>query len=318
MMGNIEKFINSLESPNTIKVVNSISSQWTDNLPYYNIIQLEQLILDLKPSSPKAIITICYVLTLYAKWLEENDIIKDDSFYQMIQSIDKTALWKKAKPSAKKKFISHSQFKEVIHDIGLYEDFNALYYQSLFRCLYEGVYNDDMSVIKNLRGSDINGNMVTLKEDNGNSYKMEISSELAIDLKELSSIDIWERKNRYGVCKIKTTGKHSDSCFKVENRKDESEYSYRFSYYAKLRKISKEYLEYNLLPLQLYISGIMYRIKLKLKENDIELSDAFSEQNRNRLVSSIISEELIRCNCDTEVRNFREMVKGHLDVFDQW
>ena len=316
-MGNIEEFISSLESPNTIKVVNSISSQWTDDLPYYNIIQLEQLILDLKPSSPKAITTICYVLSLYAKWLMENNIVSDDNFYQIIQSIDRTALWKKAKPNAKKKFISNTQFEEVIHDIGLYEDFNAIYYQSLFRCLYEGVYNDDMSVIKNLRGSDINGNMVTLKEDNGHSYKMEISSELAIDLKELSTTEIWERRNRYGICKIKTTGKYSDSCFKVENRKDDSEYSYRFSYYAKLRKISKEYLEYNLLPLQLYISGIMYRIKLKLKENDIKLSDAFSEQNRSRLVNSIISEELARCNCNTEVRNFREMVKGHLDVFDQ-
>ena len=316
-MGNIEEFVNSLESPNTIKVVNSISSQWTDDLPYYNIIQLEKLILDLKPSSPKAIITICYVLSLYAKWLMKNNIISDDSFYQMIQSIDKTALWKKAKPNAKRKFISNNQFKEIIHDIGLYEDFNAIYYQSLFKCLYEGIYNDDMSVIKNLRGSDINGNIVTLKEDNGHSYKMEISSELAIDLKELSTTEVWERRNRYGICKIKTTGKYPDSCFKVENRKDESEYSYRFSYYAKLRKISKEYLEYNLLPLQLYISGIMYRIKLKLNENNIELNDAFSEQNRNRLVNSIISEELTRCNCNTEVRNFREMVKGHLEVFDQ-
>lgn len=315
-MSNIERFIDSLESANTIKVVSFVSRNWNDDLPYYNIVQLEQLILDSKPSSPKAITTICYVLSLYAKWLENNNIVPDDNFYQMIQSIDRLALWKKAKPNAKKKFISHTQFKEVIHDIGLYEDFNALYYQSLFRCLYEGIYNDDMSVIKNLRGSDINDNIVTLNEDNGHSYKMEISSELAIDLKELSNTEIWERRNRYGTCQIKTTGKYPDSCFKVENRKDESEYSYRFSYYAKLRKISKEYLEYNLLPLQLYVSGIMHRIKLKLEENDIELEDAFSDQNRNRLVNSIISEELGRCNCNTEVRNFREMVKGHLDMFD--
>lgn len=316
-MSNIKNFINSLESSSTIKVVSSISSNWNDDLHDYNIIQLEQLILDSKPNSPKAIITICYVLSLYAKWLEENNIVKDDSFYQMIQSLDKSALWKMAKPNAPKKFISNSQFKEVIHDIGIYEDFNSLYYQSLFRCLYEGIYNDDMSVIKNLRGSDIHDNKVTLKDDNGCSYDITVSFELAESLKELADIDVWERKNRYGICQIKIDGVHPDSCFKVENRKDDSEYAYRFSYYAKLRRISKEYLEYNLLPLQLYVSGIMYRIRIKFEENKIDLYDAFSNQNRDRLVSSIISDELARCNYDIEVRNFREMVKGHLDVFNQ-
>ena len=174
-----------------------------------------------------------------------------------------------------------------------------------------------MSVIKNLRGSDIHGNKVTLREDNGCSYDINISFELAEALKELSDTDIWERKNRYGICQIKTSGIYPDSCFKVENRKDDSEYAYRFSYYAKLRRISKEYLEYNLLPLQLYVSGIMYRIRLEFEKNNIDLYDAFSDQNRNRMVSSIISNELARCNYDIEVRNFREMVKGHLDVFSQ-
>jgi hypothetical protein len=172
-----------------------------------------------------------------------------------------------------------------------------------------------MSVIKNLRASDVHGNIVTLHEDNGHSYDIEVSEELSQSLKELGLIDVWERKNRYGVCQIKTNGLYSDSCFKVETRKGSVEYSYRFSYYRILRKISKDYLEYNLLPLQLYVSGMMYRIGLKLKENDISLEDAFADQNRDRLVSKIIAEELARCNCDTEVRNFRQIVKGHLDIF---
>ena len=100
----------------------------------------------------------------------------------------------------------------------------------------EGIYNDDMSVIKNLRASDIKGNMVTLREDSGHSYDIEVSEEFAIDLKELSYIDTWERKNRYGLCKIKIEGLYSDSCFKVENRKGSSEYAYRYTYYRILRK----------------------------------------------------------------------------------
>ena len=309
MSDDFKRFVDTLEAPNTIKVVNSLQAIGEHDYSNCTPVDLEQIILNMKPNSPKAIITICYVLGLFAKYL------KDDRLYNMIQDIDKSALWLMAKPNASKKFISHASFEEVYHDIGVYEDLNPFYHQTLFKCLYEGIYNDDMSVIKNLRASDIKGNTVTLREDSGHSYDMEVSEEFAIDLKELSTVDTWERKNRYGTCQIKINGLHSDSCFKVENRKGSSEYSYRFSYYRILRKISKDYLEYNLLPLQLYVSGMMYRIGLKLKENDIELEEAFADQNRDRLVNRIIADELERCNCDTEVRNFRQIVKGHLDVF---
>lgn len=312
MSDDFKKFVETLEAPNTIKVVNSLQAIGQFN--YSNCTQddLEQIILSMKPNSPKAVITICYVIGLYARYL------KDDRLYQMIQDIDKSVLWEKAKPNAPKKFISHNSFEKVYHDIGVYEDLNSFYYQTLFKCVYEGVYNDDMSVIKNLRASDVKGNIVTLKEDNGHSYDMEISEEFAIDLKELGKVDTWERKNRYGIFQMKIDGLHPDSCFKVENRKGSSEYAYRYSYYRILRKIAKEYLEYNLLPLQLYVSGMMYRIGLKLEEHNISLEDAFADQNRDRLVSKIISDELERCNCNTEVRNFRQIVKGHLESFDNF
>lgn len=309
MNDNFMNFVKTLESPNTIKVVNSLQAIGQYDYSECTPVDLEQIILSIHPNSPKAIITICYVMGLYAKYLD------DDKLYNMIQDIDRNSLWLMAKPNAPKKFISHSSFEEVYHDVGVYEDLNSFYYQTLFRCLYEGIYTDDMSVIKNLRASDVNGNKVTLREDNGHSYDLIVSIELANNLKDLGTIDIWERKNRYGVCQIKTTGLYFDSCFKVENRKGSSEYTYRYSYYRILRKIAKEYLEYNLLPLQIYISGMMYRIGLKLKEHDISLEEAFADQNRDRLVSKIISEELTRCNCDTEIRNFRQAVKGHLDVF---
>lgn len=302
-------FIETLKAQNTIRVVNSLQNVCQYDYSNYTPIELEKIILDMKPNSLKTIITICYVLSLYARYL------KNDHLYQMVQSIDKNDLWIKAKPNASKKFISYSNYKDVYHDIGMYEELNSFYIRTLFRCIYEGIYNDDMSVLKNLRESDIHGNCITLREDNGNSYDLEVSTGLIEDLKELSMVNTWERKNRYGVFNIKTIGLHLDSCFKVEIRKDSSEYSYRYSYYRILRKIAKEYLEYNLLPLQLYISGIMYRITLKLKEYNISLEEAFTEQNRNRLVSKIISDELIKCNCNTEVRNFRQIVKGHLDVF---
>lgn len=304
-----EGFLKTFDSSNTKKVVNSLRTIGQHDYSNCSPVDVEQIVLSMKPNSPKAVITICYILGLYAEYLQDYEL------YNMVRDIDRNALWLMAKSNAPKKFISHSSFENVYHEIGVYEEYNSFYQQTLFRCLYEGIYNDDMSVIKNLRESDVKGSVVTLREDNGNSYDIAVSDKLADDLRELGNVDVWERKNRYGTCKIKIIGLHEDSCFKVENRSGSSEYSYRYTYYRILRKIAKEYLEYNLLPLQLYVSGIMYRIRLKLEERDIKFEDAFASQNRDRIVNNIISEELIRCNCDTEVRNFREMVKGHLDVF---
>lgn len=303
-------FMETFESPNTFKVVKSY--QAIGDYDYTNCTEeyVENIILNMQPNTPMAITRICSVFTAYAKYLNNNQL------QYIISNIDRNKLWERAKPNAPKKFISNKRFKEVYKDIGMFEELNPTYYQSLFRCLYEGIYNDDMSVIKNLRASDINGNIVTLHEDNGNCYDLEISTELAEDLKELGLNNVWERRNRYGVFQMKVDGICSDSCFKVEIRNNSSQYAYRYSYYRLLRKIVKEYVEYNLLPKDIFISGIMYRITLKLKENNISLEEAFSLYNRDDLVAKIISDELKRCNHIIDF-SFKEVVKGHIDVFDE-
>ena len=315
-MNNVERFIESVGVANTAKVVKFVFKNTDVNIENYNQMELEQFILDLKPNSPKSITTICYVLGLYAKWLQEQNITNNDNLYQMIQSLDKKLLWKKAKPTAKKKFISYEQYEMVVKDIATYEEYNALYYELLFSCIWSGVYNDDLSVIKNLRASDIEDNgILTLHEDNGYTYKFKVSERLARDLKQLATIDTWQRPNRFGICNVNMRGIYNDSVFKIENRSTASQDSFRFTFYAKLRKIAKEYLEQPLLPLQLYASGLMYRIKAELEKNNISLEDAFAENSRNRMAHLIIQKELTRCNSNFELGNFRELVKGHLDSF---
>lgn len=304
-----DKFIETFESPNTKKVTKSLRK--IGDYDYDNItpIDLEQIVLSLEPNSPKSITTICYTMGLYAKYLGNNTL------YHMIDDLDRSAIWKLAKPNARKKFISHSQFKRVCKDIETFEEYNSLYISTLFRCLYEGVYSDDMSVVKNLRASDITENILALNPDNEKKYFLYVSDGLAKDLTTLGRMDTWSRRNRYGECRIKTTGLYDDTCFKVESRNGSDQYLYRFSYYRVLRKVAKEYVGYGLLPLQLFVSGIMYRIKINLFENSIELEDAFSPNNKSRLVNKVISDELKRCGYDIEIRNFREMVIGHIDVF---
>lgn len=317
MNENMERYISSIESLNSQKVIKHIFKKIDmDNIENCNPIQMEQLIINAQPNSPKEIITMIYVISSYLKWLQEQSIIDNDNAYQAIQSIDKKLLWKKCKPKAKKKFISNEQYQTIVKDIATYEEYNALYYELLFSCIWYGIYNDDLSVIKNLRKSDINDDgIIKLTEDNGHTYKLKVPEKLASDLKQLADINTWQRRNRFGVCNVDMRGLYSDSVFKIEHRSTASNDSYRFTFYAKLRKIAKEYLEYSLLPLQLYASGIMYRIKTELEKNKITLEEAFADNGRNKMAHLIISKELMRCNSGMEVTNFRELVKGHLDSF---
>lgn len=310
MNKNMERFIDSIESPNSQKVAKFALKDVNEDIENCSQIELEQIILNKKPSSQKEIITIIYIFSSYAKWLN------NDNLYHMLQSLDKNLLWKKAKPNAKKKFINNEEYQRVIKDIATYEEFNALYYELLFACIYSGIYSEDLSVIKNLRARDIQSDgMITLREDNDHVYKIKISDRLAKDLKQLSNINEWIRPNRFSLCHVEMKGIYPDSVFKVENRSTNSESSYRFSYYAKLRKISKEYIGHSLLPLQLYASGIMHRIKVELEKNNISLEEAFAQNSRNRTSYMIIEKELVRCNSGIEISNFRELVTGHLDLF---
>lgn len=313
----IQEFIDSTESLNTRKVFKHVFNKIdANNIENYNPIQMEQLIINSQQNSPKSIITTIYVLSSYAKWLQENNVTNNDNALQILQSLDKKLLWEKCKKTAKKKFISHQQYEQIIKDIATYEEYNALYFELLFSCIYFGIYNDNLSVLKNLRRSDIQDDgIVTLKEDNSHVYKIKIPERLAKDLKQLSYESKWIRPNRFGLCQVDMKGVYSDSIFKVENRTTNSEDSYKFSYYAKLRKIGKEYVGYSLLPLQLYTSGVMHRIKTELERNDISLEEAFADNSRNKMAHLIIEKELIRCNSGIEVNNFRELVKGHIDVF---
>lgn len=316
MNGNIERFIESIESSNSKKVAKYALKNVDDNIENYNLMELEQFILDRRPSSQKEIVTVFYILGSYSKWLQEQNLIDNDNLYQVIQSIDKKLLWKKCKPNAKKKFISNEEYQRTIKDIAMYEEYNALYYELLFGCIWNGVYSEDLSVIKNLRGADINDDgMIMLHEDNGHSYRLKVPEKFAKDLKQLATINVWQRPNRFGICNVEMRGVYPDSVFKVEHRTTASNGSYRFSYYSKLRKIAQNYLEHSLLPLQLFASGLMYRIKTELEKNDISLEEAFADNSRNKMAHLIIQKELIRCNSSIETTNFRELVKGHLESF---
>ncbi len=317
-MNNIQAFIQATEaqSKNSAKVVKFAFKKVNEDIIAYNAPKLKNLILQMRPNSHKDIVTFCWGFGAYAKWLYEQNIIDSNTLYEEVQKIDKNELWELAKPNARRKFISNERYHLIIEDIESNEEYNFLYYKTLFSCIYEGIYNDDLSVIKNLRLSDIEDNIVTLHEDSGYSYKLKISNQLSFDLKQLSTIDYWERPNKNGLCQVAMRGYYNDSIFKVEDRSTASDDSYKYTYYSKLRKIAKNYVGHQLLPLQLYVSGLMHRIGYLLKKNDLTVNEVFADNCRNSLAHSLVSAELLRCNNNVKYSNFRDIVKGHIDAFN--
>ena len=308
-----EDFLETFEDKNSRKAAKCYSVLGDYDYTDCTIIDLEQIILNMKPKNLKSIITICYFMGEYAKFMNNNKL------YHMVQSLDKKAIWSIAKEFAEERFISNKRFKEIYNDIGLYEESNSFYKQTLFRVIYEGIYSEDLSAIKNLRASDIHGNKVSLcRDDRIGTYDIEISEELAMDLKELSNIDYSERKNRWGsITHVKTTGLHQDSCFKVESRNG-SEDKIKFSYYRVLSHISDEYIGYGLTPFNLFLSGVVYRIKLELNKHDMTLTGVFNEYDRsNAVANNIINEVLKKNNYSSSISNFKILIDGFVDSLDE-
>lgn len=306
-MDKYKDFLFSIESEKSRSVYKSYSSLGEFDYTDCDYDLVVKAILSTNPKNVKAITTACNVLKKYAKYLGDTHLIR------VVDTVDRKKLWEDIKPDEIQKYISHSQYKSICHEIEMYEEHNSLYYTTLFMAVYEGIYNADLSVIKNLRIKNIKDDKVLLIPDNGESYWLNVSKELIDNLRELSEESYWEQNARYGYVQNKLIGKYPDVCFKTVQRKGTV---YEDSFYrTRLRKISTDYVEYSLSPFDLFISGMMFRITEKLKEEGISLQEAFSLHNRDKRVAEIFSDEFNRCRYSNVVRNFRELVVNHLDVF---
>lgn len=302
-----EEFLATIPSIKSQRVYRSYSQLGEFDYTDCDVGLVEKAIISVNPKSVKSITTVCNTLKKYAEFLGNTHLSK------VVDSVDRKELWERIKPKDLRKFISYSQYKEICHDIDIYEDHNSLYYKTLFMALYEGIYNSDLSVVKNLRTSDIKDNGVTLHPDNGKEYYLCVTDELIKHLKELSDVTTWEQAARFNDIQLKLIGNYQDSCFKTVQRYSTTN-EMRF-YQVRLRKIVEKYVEYPLKPYDLFISGIAHRIAEKLKDEGLTLQEAFKIHIRVPKIRKIFLDELKRCKYPNEVRNFRELVGSYLDVF---
>lgn len=310
MTEDYKEFIASFENPNTRKAVTA--KRIIDEYDYSQCTTelLEEVILKTSPRSLKTITSTCTILKWYAKFLGNQAMISQ------VENLDRKKLWEKIKPNVAQKFISHRQFEEVFMDISQHAELNVEYQLTLLRAIYEGIYCSDMYVLRNLRRSDVDGNTVTLCNRNEEKYTLEVSSWLSEHLIRMSKVNTTERKNDCCYFEVRIEGPYHDSCFKSELRGGvEKENTYKNHYNKVIAKIAKEYIGFSITPAQIFVSGIMYRLKISLDTIGISIEEAFSENNQNPMVNQAIQRELDRCNYNIKPNAFRELVIGHTEIF---
>lgn len=305
MKDTYEQFLKTLENP-TLRFAKKLTVLGESDLDNITPQILTKIIIDEKPATLRNIAQLCTVIGKYAKFLKREDIIK------IVAELDKRAIWDSIRFDTKQKYISNDEFLKLINRVNLEEERNALLKITLLRSIYEGMYSAKFEVLINLRSQDINGNIATLTVDD-ESYDLEISSELAEDLIELGGRNTITRNNRFGDYEVPAVGKWFDSCFKFSFRCGNKDVS--SIYYQTLIALRKRYLDFDLNPYDLFISGIMYRVALKMKEENIDIEKVFESHSNEDRGIQIVTDELNRCHYDISFAKFRMGVVGYLDIF---
>ena len=282
--------------------------------------ELKQIIIDKLPKNKREITVMLNTAARYASYCNNEYLLK---VIEEVRAMGRTNIWTIAKPNAEKIYISNKEFETAM--IGLNpndpdEEFeeNTLYYRTLFWAVYEGIFNYNMSILENLRASDIDleNKSVTLRDDKDNAYIMdEMPEQLLIDLIQCSKLLYWEQKKRgNSLAKYDMVGKYPDACFKAVSTK--AKQNLRAGYTAKLKKITTNYYDGQISPTRIYYSGIAYRVAERLKVNDIPIKEAFRPNNNSFFPKTIIEQELKRSHYGNTSSKFKEIIDSHLEIME--
>ena len=312
MSDNYTAFLNSVQ-PEAVKFLKPYHKIGDKDYTNCTLKNIEEVIISFKPKNTRAITTIVNIMLQYARFLN------DTHMEEVIKSVNRTKLWDRYKDEVSGKFLSNKQYVDLCNQITINEPLNTLYKRTLFMAAYEGIYSDDLSVYKNLRASDIHGNIVTIRSDSGSVRDVEVSNVLAKCLIELGLINTWERQNAYGLFTVEISGAYSDCCFKLETRANSTSKptAYKDNYYRLFRTVSNEYLGYSTTAKQVYISGIMYRVCKNIKAAGFNPEDIMREHkhSNSKNINNIFKEEFQRSGYTSSVANFKEYIRGYAEIF---
>lgn len=292
-----------------------------DNVCDWDSMQFEEALIASKPNSLQEVSSLMFATEEFLKWLLRNGYSENYRCINEIGRINRQAVFYASLETngIKKKYISYDEYNMLMQKIGESE-INDVYYKALLTAIYEGIYSDDMSVLMNLKDTDIDGNVIKLHDDDGNDWDIEVSqqcAELLIMNARIQDFYIVAPHGGYRTEK-KYCGRDGslNACFKtaLRNESADRKKSCRQSYCRILRCLD-EYLGRHTKPKNIFISGIMHRASLRMEKLGMNLEDAFVFGNDNKSAMAIVQKELAASRYQIDNKGLKENIKGHLDEF---
>lgn len=288
-----------------------------DNFKDYSVDDIKNILLD-NINTYSQLYQVTSEFRQYCLWCVENKGCDDNILY-VLDEINLSDLWRNELSKLeriRKRFITYDEYEELIADIEHEDEYNALYYITLIMSIYEGVWDINWDTARNIRARDVDEkhHRVHIVRPN-QDFWLDISPELTENLIALAKINYWRRDNRSGVCDIVTEGQDYDSVFKAETRKGSQGKIDTQVFSRRLNKITNDYLGYPLKAQNIYLSGIIQRIKENAEAEDIKLQNVWEYHTKNTQYKAIIQEELDRIGYNVTYYSFRTMVQGIVNYF---
>lgn len=281
--------------------------------------ELEDIMIKSEPVCYRSLIALKTTIIKFCKFMEDYDTIS------RLNNMDMPLVWEKCKALRGMVFIPNSEFEDGIKNILENEEYNALYYATFIKCIYEGVNFSYGDSIANLRRSDICDDYIIIRPDNKKEYKFNVSDTLKEYLIKLSYMTVWKRDSGHDAdSELELWGIYEDSCFKIG--KNGSEEQKKMNKYKRLKSIYRTRVAYVLkkyFPLyesntnKLYYNGIIYRICVRLKEFGYEnpINYIVKKEEKDELLSRTIRNELERCGSNIKIGRFREIALDCPEAF---
>ena len=306
-----DAFISSIKNSNTQAVYKHYAKIAEYDLSDHSFDNLNTFIMGLSFSSIRDYSTFMNAFKAFAKYLEDMRLLMD------LEKINIDDARDRIRSSSTKRYLTHDEYLDLLHVVEVSENFNELFYVTMFMCIYEGLFAEGFRTLAELRKQDVDGTTVTLHFEDGTTHKIEVSLTLAQNLIELADCKVWERFGRYGnILTMQTEGHYPDSVFKIASRASKSN---KVNIEAILmRKYSKLRNDYGFPsnPSQLFYSGMIHRASIACKEQTgLDYIEIFNDLKYRQLVNSLINNELIRCRYATNYDVLRYNIADNIGDF---
>lgn len=254
-----------------LKTAEKAEAEFNKDLYDFTESEIESLLYGLEARSFQSISSYVAIISRYLDWCKDKEqnlvydrrnILDQHKFQgqELIKYIDTIAL--------NNKYITKEEFDELIKIICMNDQDRAM-----FALIYlEGVKGEGLCELKNLRENDLEGNLLTLTDNNGNVRTIEISNETREIIKEAIKEEEYYSYITSDIARVKFRNLQSTGyVFKKSSKVGGDKIGYQ-TLLQRFKKVAEEFNNAFLTVEGLYWSGI-FNMARKIKDDKGELTE---------------------------------------------